>query len=53
LQEVKLEISNLDSSSELVVKGIASLPKNDNIKYGETKYVYAVISKENSAHPFP
>lgn len=53
LSKVKLNISNIESNYEISIKGIASLLPTDSIKYGEKKYVYAVISKEKCEHPFP
>lgn len=32
---------------------IANLTNDDQIKYGEKKYVYAVFSKQDCEHPFP
>mmetsp|Transcript_34318 Transcript_34318/g.25390 ORF Transcript_34318/g.25390 Transcript_34318/m.25390 type:complete len:80 (+) Transcript_34318:1491-1730(+) len=33
--------------------GIASLLPGDSIKYSQTKYLYVVVSKHKSQHPFP
>lgn len=52
---MKLHISNIESNSNLTVKGVAQLLAGESIKYSEKKCVYAVLSKEecDPDHPYP
>lgn len=53
LSKVKLNVTNIDSASQLELKYLVSLDPSEEIKYGEKKGVYAILSKENSQEPFP
>lgn len=47
LSKVKLNVSNVESSSNLELKYLVPLDPSEEIKYSEKKSVYAILSKEN------
>lgn len=50
LSKVKLDITNIESASNLKIKGVAQLRNGDTIKYSEKKSVYAVLNKTEGKH---
>lgn len=53
LSNVKLQITNVESSYNLQLLRAVALKDGDTIKYGETKYLYGIFTKQNCEHPFP
>lgn len=53
LSDVKLHVTNVESTYNLSLLRTSGLRSDETIKYGETKYVYAVLSKHGCEHPFP
>lgn len=50
---MKLQITSVDSAYNLKIMKVANLQKDESIKYGEKKFVYAIFSKQDCDHPFP
>lgn len=46
-------MSNLDSPNNLSMYKVCHLLKEQAIKFGQTSYLYAVLSKKECNHPFP
>ena len=53
LSNVKLAVSEVKNEFNLQLLKVVNLEKNEGIKYGESKTVYAVLSKQHCEHPFP
>lgn len=53
LSKVKLNVDHVESASNLQLKYLVPLDPSEEIKYGDKKSVYAIISKEACEEPFP
>ena len=53
LSNVRVVISNLESPYKLNVVGTINLSSEQTIFYSEKRYVYVLISKAASEHPYP
>ena len=48
-----MKVTSFETESNLKVEGIVALGDGDSIAYGEQKFVYMIINKEQSTDPYP